>query len=197
MAYSTEQIEKHTIVTRLSVCIYKMNDDELIKLLGLLINGNRSEPHAVNSEMPISGQGQGSIMHRQMIIAQLFIIIKKIDKDTLLERLRGFDHPEFKWIREYPRLSCYLQVDFAYKNKAYRGTIRDISAGGVFIETSEKFEKGQEIALCFSLQESKGNLPIKIKGIVTRVHPDGIGVFYKDISNYQRDILNTLIQKIN
>jgi Tfp pilus assembly protein PilZ len=197
MADSADQIEKHTIVIRLSVCIYKMNDHELNMLLNLLRQENLSDLNAIQTKTPVLDTGKESHVQRQMIIAQLFILLKNIDKDTLLERLRSFDHPEFKWIREYPRLSCYLQVDFAVRNRAYRSTIRDISAGGVFIETSEPFEKGQEIALCFTLQESNENLPIKITGKVTRVYPDGIGVIYTNISNYQRDILNVLIHKMN
>ena len=85
-------------------------------------------------------------------------------------------------------------VDFASGGKAYRSCIRDISASGVFIETGDSFKPGQDIALCFSLTESDAALPFKLKGKVMRIYPDGIGVQYVNMSQYQRDIINTLIE---
>jgi Tfp pilus assembly protein PilZ len=88
-------------------------------------------------------------------------------------------------------------VDFAAKGKAYRSCIRDISAGGVFIETKDAFEQDQQVALCFTLTESNESLPFKIKGRVSRIYPDGIGVQYENVTQYQRDIIDTLIKKID
>jgi len=72
----------------------------------------------------------------------------------------------------------------------------DFYANGVFIETSQPFEKGQEVALCFTFSEAGETLPFKIKGYVSRVYADGIGVHYAQMTHYRRDILNTLIHKI-
>jgi Tfp pilus assembly protein PilZ len=65
----------------------------------------------------------------------------------------------------------------------------------VFIETGDNFEIGQDIALCFTLTESEESLPFKVQGKVMRIYPDGIGVQYQNMTGYQRDILNTLIEK--
>ena len=192
MDYSVDQIEKHTIVARMSVSIYKMDDSQLETVLSLLENkssGDAVDPE--NSEPPPDDPG----MRRQMVIARIFILINKMDKDTLLLRLRPLQHPNFRWVREYPRLPCFLQVDFASGGRAYRSCIRDISAGGVFIETSDSFKTDQEIALCFALAETGEMLPFKLKGKVARIYPDGIGVQYVNMSQYQRDIINTLISK--
>lgn len=86
-------------------------------------------------------------------------------------------------------------VDFASGDKAYRSCIRDISASGVFIESTDKFKVGQAIALCFTISESDEMLPFKTKGKVTRLYPDGIGVQYENISRYQRDILDALVHQ--
>ena len=42
MAYTADQIEKHTIVARLSVSIYRMNDEQLSTILNLLENEDES-----------------------------------------------------------------------------------------------------------------------------------------------------------
>lgn len=196
MAYTADQIEKHTIVARLSVSIYRMDDDQLLTILNLLENEFGPDNPSQNFDADVTFQSDDPNIRRQMIIARIFILIKQLDKDTLLLRLRPFQHPDFRWVREFPRLSCYLQVDFATGGKAYRSCIRDISASGVFIETGDAFQVGQEIALCFTLSESDEMLPFKLKGRVTRLYPDGIGVQYANMTNYQRDIINTLIEKI-
>jgi Tfp pilus assembly protein PilZ len=197
MPAAIDQIEKHTIVARLSLSLYKMEDSHLQSILNLLenrpegANGSQesNDSHVLKSKDPN--------IHRQMMIARIFILIKQLDKDTLLLRLRPFQHPDFRWVREFPRLSCYLQVDFAAGGKAYRSCIRDISASGVFIETGDAFKVGQEIALCFTLSESNEMLPFKLQGRVMRIYPDGIGVRYLNMSQYQRDIIQTLIGKIH
>ncbi len=87
-------------------------------------------------------------------------------------------------------------VDFASGGKAYRSCIRDISASGVFIETTDTFQPGQELALCFTLTESDEMLPFKINGQVTRIYSDGIGVRYEDVTDYQRAIIGALLDKL-
>ena len=192
MAQTIDQIEKHTIITRLSVSIYKMDDGSLLKILNLLENGTDTEdaPHPL-----VAKSGNPATQH-QMIIARIFVLINQLDKDTLLHRLRPFQHPDFRWIREYPRLSCYLMVDFAANGRAYRSCIRDISASGVFIETTDAFEPGQDLSLCFALSESDEMLPFKIRGQVTRIYPDGIGVRYENVTDYQRAIISALLDKL-
>jgi Tfp pilus assembly protein PilZ len=195
MTSTTDQIEKHTIVARLSVSIYRMDDEQLSTILQLLENKNEPATATDTDTGDTDFDHVDPLVRRQMIIARIFILINKLDRDTLLQRLRPFHHPDFRWVREYPRLSCYLQVDFATGGKAYRSCIRDISASGVFIETGDSFKPGQDIALCFSLAESDEMLAFKLKGKVMRVYPDGIGVQYVNMSQYQRDIINTLIKR--
>lgn len=197
MAYSVDQIEKHTIVMRLAVSIYKMNEAELIMLLDTLSNGE-DETAAENDAFLKSSSGlDENVVRRQMIIARIFVLIQKLDKNGLLDRLAQLKDPAYQWVREYPRLSCLMLIDFAAEGKVYRSCIRDISAKGMFIETSETFEPGQELALCFTLSEANESMPFKVKGRVTRIYSGGIGVQYEKITHYQREILNTLINKIN
>jgi hypothetical protein len=191
MAHDVDQLEKHTILARLSVSIYKMTGNQLEALHSLL---EEDSAEGAKNLSAISS-GANAAMRRQMIIARLFVLINQMNNDTLLEKLKTINHPEFRWVREYPRLSCYLMVDFAASGKAYRSCIRDISANGVFIETGDRFETGQDIALCFTLTESEESLPFKVQGKVTQIYPDGIGVRYENMTTYQRDILYTLINK--
>jgi len=195
MAYSADQLEKHTIVLRLAVSIHKMNDQQLTMLLEALeqdetVSGNRLENY-LESLVP----EKNDVIKRQMYIGKIFVLIKRMDKDEILARLRPLNQPGFRWVREYPRLTCYLLVDFTANGKAYRSCIRDISASGVFIETSDQYQVDQEVAMCFAIEESNDSIPFKVMGRVAQIYPDGIGVHYENVTHYQREILNTLINK--
>lgn len=195
MAYTVNQIEKHTIVTRLSVSVYKMSERQLLNLMDVFEQKVEAEGGDIGEPLALHRHSNDPALRRQMIIAHLFILIQQMDKDGLLEALRLLDHPELRWVREFPRLDCYLLVDFAADGKAYKGVMRDISAGGVFIETTEPLKYGQHIALCYTLTESNAPMPFKIKGRVTRIFPNGVGVQYENITHYQQEIINTLIHK--
>ncbi len=196
MAYTMEQIEKHTIVLRLAVSIYKMMEPELHSILEALEEKTANAIERQDDILSRLPSEKNEAIRRQMIIARIFVLINQLNRNTLLDRLAFLDKPGLKWVREYPRLDCFLLVDFAAKGKAYRSCIRDISADGVFIETADGFEQNQEVALCFTLGEATELMPFKVKGRVTQIYPDGIGVQYENITHYQREIINTLIAKI-
>jgi Tfp pilus assembly protein PilZ len=192
MQYTVEQIQKHTILSRLAVSVYKMNNEQLDSLLDKLEPGpDGKRPPIIPSQVAMEKRLQ---QWRALVIARIFVLIHQLDKLVLLQRLERFEDSDFQWVREFPRLSCFLAVDFASEGRSYRSCIRDISAGGVFIETAHLFEVDQEIALCFTLSEANETLPFKIKGAVTRIYPDGIGVRYKNITKYQREIINALLK---
>jgi len=79
--------------------------------------------------------------------------------------------------RKHPRKSCFMAVDYADRDRAFKDFIRNISAGGVFIETNLPFSIGKEITLTFS--SSKYERPIKITGKIARTGRGGIGVRFK------------------
>jgi hypothetical protein len=194
---ATEQVEKQIIVMRLAVSIYTMSDHQLPALLEALerpVAQAVQEPSA-SRQVDYSAY-KNDMMRRQMMIARIFVLIQKLDFKALLARLRALNDPEMQWVRKYPRIACYLDVDFATKGKAYRSCIRDISANGIFIETAEEFAPGQMVDMCFSINEINESLAFKIKGRVMRISTDGIGIQYQQMTDYRREILTTLINKL-
>ncbi len=85
------------------------------------------------------------------------------------------ESPEEK--RRHPRKPCSIVVDYASRDRAFRDYIRDISSGGVFIETSKEFSIGDEIMMTFSI--SSKQRPFKFTGQVVRITDNGIGVKFK------------------
>jgi len=60
------------------------------------------------------------------------------------------------------------------KNRNYRGSIANISRGGAFIRTNNRFALGQMILL--DIREDKTSKSLRLKGWVVRLSPNGIGV---------------------
>lgn len=92
--------------------------------------------------------------------------------------------------RRYSRKA--LKIEARYQDsdgKVLKGTVRNISIGGVFIETSRPLERGQSIHV--SLDAKDVGRVIDVEGIVARYLPDrGMGIEFLDKDN--RDIKKLL-----
>jgi hypothetical protein len=67
------------------------------------------------------------------------------------------DHPD---PRKYPRKPCLKSVFFNCGDQRYAGLIKNISRGGVFIETADKFLFGQSIELSIGANPYRAGLCI-------------------------------------
>jgi Tfp pilus assembly protein PilZ len=77
--------------------------------------------------------------------------------------------------RKYPRRSTLIDITYASDQRGFfEDVIRNISAGGLYIETTLLSELGQKLTMTFSHPDSGD--PIKVLGKVIRVDSEGIGV---------------------
>ena len=82
------------------------------------------------------------------------------------------------------RLPVRMEVTISGKRKIFDFKTKDVSAAGVFIETSERFSEGTPVQLNMTLssnriQELAGSQSlIKVKGIVVRSTPTGVAVCF-------------------
>jgi Tfp pilus assembly protein PilZ len=79
--------------------------------------------------------------------------------------------------RKYPRKPCLKSVFFNCGDQTYAGLIKNISRGGVFIETADKFFFGQSIELVIPSTRIDGGKPIP--GWIVHLSDTGIGVTFK------------------
>lgn len=96
--------------------------------------------------------------------------------------------------RKHKRKTCLIAVDYSTPDRFYREFIHDISAGGLYIETSKLLERGQELSLTFSVPNS--DLPMRLIGEIVRTDNSGIAVELKNVSKYQEEILSSLLKKM-
>ena len=81
--------------------------------------------------------------------------------------------------RKYPRKPCLKSVFFNCGDQNCAGLIKNISRGGAFIETTDKFFFGQSIELVIPNTQIGGGKPIP--GWIVHLSGSGIGVTFKRI----------------
>ena len=80
------------------------------------------------------------------------------------------------------RLPVRMEVIISGKRQVFDLETKDISAAGVFIETSERFSEGTPVQLSMTLSSDRireltgSQSLIKVKGIVVRSAPTGLAV---------------------
>ena len=82
--------------------------------------------------------------------------------------------------RKHPRENCSIPIDCNDQKGFQKSFIKNICAGGVFIETQASVSVGQEITIAFVPESFEG--PIKLTGRVVRKETRGVAVkFYEEI----------------
>lgn len=116
-------------------------------------------------------------LDRNEVRAFIFGIIDEMSDSEMRQLLKDLE----KWQkskdekRKYPRKTTLLDITYSSdKRRVFEDFVRNISAGGLYIETSLVTELGQQLNMTFSHPES-GN-PIKVSGKIVRVDSRGIGV---------------------
>lgn len=189
------QVEKKKILTRLSIAIYKMTDEQLISLLHLFKELEFSQKEKLLEIPKNHSDGISSPRDRQLLIARFFLLINQLQETDLLKFMNRYEQKRFAMLREFPRVPCNLSLDLAADGRAINCFAMDISAGGMFVESCEPFTMGQPVSICFSLSDNQ--LPLKIKGRVVRLEHGGIGVKYESLTSYQLEIMKNLINSLH
>ena len=99
--------------------------------------------------------------------------------------------------RRHPRRECLTELKYWVRDQWFRGTVCNISAGGVYIRTGARFYRGAKIIL---------NLPLSlaaepVQGVIAWVGFQGIGVKFREKAEREvpetrfgsdQDVLNEL-----
>ena len=123
---------------------------------------------------------QANKLNISVITTRLVDLILKMsakERQTLLNEL---EEKYKKGNREFSRKDYKKEVDFVLNERIFRGFIQNLSASGMFIETSESFSEGQRITLTFELPEPEEH--IKVSGKIVRLIPGvGFGVKFNKV----------------
>jgi len=111
------------------------------------------------------------------ITARLIDLVCEMTIEQQLELLQKLDRKHYKGGRTDSRRSRKIEVDYEINNRTHRNFIQDISAAGVFIETSNPPAVGEKVTLRFSLADNKK--PITVAGRIVRSTDNGFAVDFR------------------
>jgi Tfp pilus assembly protein PilZ/uncharacterized Zn finger protein (UPF0148 family) len=131
---------------------------------------------------------------KKRVAQQLFDLIKKMSKDQMLSLLEAAEEIHGKKKRAHERFPCLITADCVYQDRAINEYVKDISEGGLYLETSESFDEGEEIAMTISF--SHHSKPFKITGEIVRTTPQGIGVQFKTMSQIQEELIQNIVKQV-
>ena len=137
---------------------------------------------------------ENSLKKYNVVIPKLFQIILNLPEEKQLILLQYAEELLIKERRAFIRKKCSIPVSYATYDRVYSNIIKNISQKGVFIETQRPLFVGEELIL--SLTVVGFGAPLKIKGEIVQVSRNGIGVEFKNMSPYVKEMLGTLIERI-
>jgi hypothetical protein len=121
-------------------------------------------------------------LDRNEVRTFIFEIITDMSDTELRQLLKDLE----KWEkskdekRKYPRRSTYVDITYSSdQRRIFEDFVRNISAGGLFIETNLVTELGQKLTMTFSHPDS--GKPIKVLGKIIRADSGGIGVKFNKL----------------
>ena len=116
-------------------------------------------------------------LDRNEVRAFIFGIIDNMSDAEMRQLLKDLE----KWQRsknekrKNPRRSALIDITYSSdKRRVFEDFVRNISAGGLYIETNLVTELDQQLNMTFSHPDSGS--PIKVSGKIVRVDSGGIGV---------------------
>ena len=112
-------------------------------------------------------------------ISDLISDMSESEKRELLKKLEVWEQSKFENYREHIRKRTSIYAVCSGPDFYFRDYIKDISAGGLFIETETSLFVNQEILMTFFLPDA--GAPLKIRGKVVRTDSQGIGVKFNEI----------------
>ena len=120
---------------------------------------------------------------------------KFVESSETLDEIFDFAHlerqnpQESDWTdekdpRQHPRMPYKISLSFYSKGQSFKGVIANISRGGAFIETQNRFSLGQMIELVFPAYKKQKDL--RLKGCIVRFNQKGMGVKFDRRSGRNR-----------
>jgi CheY-like chemotaxis protein/Tfp pilus assembly protein PilZ len=145
----------------------------------------------------------GEVVDRLKALGVRGFITKDFTPEQIIHCLNRILLPKEADERREPRLPISIPVYFTVEGKGNVGTILNISASGLFLQTSLEFLPGTELKLKFILPDS--DRLFLIEGIVNWTTPskagsrlfDGAGIQFTSISDKNKEGIRVFVEKEN
>ena len=181
MIETTPTTGNFNITARLFKLVSDMPRDQQLILLKRLVGDSVAE-HLYKLIVEMTEE-------QQIILLEQMGQLPKVDLPVNMVSLEETEAS----MRENPRKPCLINTNYRIQDRTLKSYILDVSIGGVFIETNEKFPMGKELLLKFSLPNRPQ--PFTFSGKIAWSSPKGFGVKFDNVTPIQGDILRSFIEQ--
>ncbi|MBF0451638.1 MAG: PilZ domain-containing protein [Candidatus Magnetomorum sp.] len=122
--------------------------------------------------------GSEKIDYQTQIQKKLIQMIKDMSFENQLALLEYLREDKKTDRRKFPRKQCFMEVNYATQKVCDNNYMKDISEGGLFVQTDKKVAVGDDIILTFSFPGK--SYIVKAVGCVVRIEKDGIGIEFQN-----------------
>ena len=181
MVETAPTMGKFNITARLFKLVSDMPKDQQLILLKQLA-GNRVSAHLYKLIVEMTEEQQIILLEQMGQRPQADLPVKMVS----LEETEAS-------MRENPRRPCLISTNYRIQDRNFKSYILDVSTGGVFIETNQKFPKGKDLLFKFSLPNR--SQPFTFSGKIAWSSPRGFGVKFDNVTPIQGEILKSFIEQ--
>jgi hypothetical protein len=108
---------------------------------------------------------------------QMHKILEKLSIEEQRTLARLLNNWKERDQRRHSRIGCSIITEYRFLNRSYRDTIKNISLGGAFIESANRFPVDQEIRQHFFFPNFE--IPIRSKSKIMWTSGAGFGVQFE------------------
>ena len=112
--------------------------------------------------------------------------LTKSQQEDVLNYIQSLYDP-----REYNRSPQRLEIDAVVGDRIIQSDTRDISAGGVFINTNAPLEPGSAARVVFSIPGQEK--PFKLHSKIVRTEEEGVAIQFDKMAAYSRQTLDDVL----
>lgn len=93
------------------------------------------------------------------------------------------------------RVLCEIPIAWHIQDQVFRDRIRNISAGGVYIETRETMDVGARVIISVPIGSMRTE--VQFQGKVLRVTEEGIAVGFEELTTTQENMIRSFLKQIS
>ncbi len=153
----------------------KLPDKSSIYYYGVgaeFFNPNRLSSKIPRKITPQQKRPAGRHVYQRGVIGK-----SKIGRATAPKSTGPLFRSRVQYSRKHPRKLFSKNINYIANKKFYEGLVKDISRGGMFIKSGDKFSVGQELTL--AIPSANRLKSLKLRGEVVRTDKEGFGVKFK------------------
>ena len=111
-------------------------------------------------------------------ITEIVSTMSVSEMEKLLKGLEKWRESKLGGKREHARKDLSIYARFWLGDYVFRDYIKDISAGGLFLETNTPVTVGGTVTIAFALSDDEDS--IQVEGKIVRIKPNGFGVKFNE-----------------